>query len=385
MAVFHLKAATTALSVSDASEQAVTNVEYRAPHQIFIWRRVNNDPWTREDLIEGARSSAQAAVLERQGTRETPPLRAGEFVSYGMIAEASADPNRPNFNQSKFDAFVLVDVLLAESALIDATVPDTGLLPGGTFVRNRVATTQKTRLRMWVNPRSPSEDPHSLFEAFLGTPPATKYSPLGTVHDVTAEPLIAGTRYTAHTLVVTESGAWQHIRQEFETKRRKVAIKWLKFEVTNDSDEGAWGAGDDVAIRLRVFSGDDMIKELNWGPGDLSDEDDEDLVLIELPETTVGPDSFNGKDPGLGFSLYGREEDGLVLIPLIGVIPMVDEAQFQQAGNQVKRFDFPVGRSKEAVTPPTTEANFEITAVPVADDDSELRLTAKLRVAVSYE
>jgi hypothetical protein len=77
--------------------------------------------------------------------RTTPTMGPGQFVEYGALFEG-VDPNTKGFPDSAFRAYLMIDVLLNPMTLATPG-PDTGLFPGGTFVRQRLATTEPARLR----------------------------------------------------------------------------------------------------------------------------------------------------------------------------------------------------------------------------------------------
>lgn len=387
---FVLLAGANPLFAINATSVHSTSVKYDASQPIFLWRRVDAATWTTENLVEGVTSSTQAAELEKSGKRTTPDLRAGQFVEYGILAEQSLDPNAAGFRIDRFLAYVLIDVLLKPDTLV-AAVPDTGLFPGGTFVRKRVATTVKTRLRMEVG-REPAQPAGPNGFLTLPNPIVQRTSGLGTVHDVDAEPLVPGTSYVALTLLIAENGAWQIIAEDFKTKRRKVTVQFKKFKVLNDGDEDPWGEGDGVEIWFRAYKGSERVNEFKWGPGQISDVGAASEVFVNFLDAIIGPDELNGNDPGVGLGLYALERDYFFWIP------STDEAEFQRpfrsgggphdnsdplGVSTVKPFVFPTGRGKENVSPPQSETNFEITATR-KDDDGNLKLSAKVRHVVEY-
>jgi len=384
-----LAAGANPLFVSNATSVQSTSVKYGADHPIFLWRRIDAGTWTKEVLVAGVQSAAEAAELEKHGERTTPDLKAGQFVEYGMLAEQVLDPNASGFTIGRFLAYVLIDVLLGRSTLV-AAMPDTGLFPGGTFVRKRVATTGKTRLRMEVG----RESPFTLSNGFpiLPNPIAGKNSALSEIHDVDVGPLIPGTSYVALTLLIAETGAWQAVVEDFKTKQRKVTIQFKKFKVLNDGDEDPWGQGDEVEIWFRAYKGSEKVEEFKWGPGQISDVGTASEVFVNFSEVIVGPDEFNGIDPGVGLGLYALERDYFFWIP------STDEAEFSRTFRNgqgphdvndalgvstVKPFVFPTGRGKEIVSPPQSEINFEVTASR-KDGDGHLQLSAKVRHLVEY-
>jgi len=388
---FVLAAGKNPLFATDATSVHATNIKYDAPQPIFLWRRINGATWTKENLIEGATSATQAAELEKRGKRTTPDLKAGEFVEYGIVAEPSLDPNAAGFRLARFLAYVLIDVLLTPTTLV-AAGPDTGLFPGGTFVRKRVATASRTRLRMEVGREPPLvAGPNGFLR--LPNPIAERTSGFATLHDVEADPLVPGTSHIALTLLISETGAWQVVSEDFKTKRRKVTVQFKKFKVLNDGDEDPWGQGDEAEIWFRAYKGSERVKEFKWGPGQISDVGAASEVFVDFSDVIIGPDELNGVDPGVGLGLYALEKDYFFWIP------STDEAQFERpfrgatglrdasdplGVSTVKPFVFPTGRGRENVSPAPTDINFEITATRI-DGDGNLRLSAKVRHVVEYE
>jgi hypothetical protein len=372
MTGFQLTASPNPLFATTATQSLSTTVKYEAPQPISLWRRVNAGTWTQENLIDTATSAQEAAELEKRGKRTTPGLTAGKFVEYGVLTE-NIDPNGPGFSMGRFQAHLLIDVLLTPTTLVAAN-PDDGLVPGGTYVRKQVHTSVKTRLRFTVG-REPAMTlpngfpflPNALTEAISGTAQL--------LHAVEAGPLVAGTPHFALTLLIAESGEWQAIKENFKTKRRKVTVQFKKFKVLNDGDEDPWGEGDEVKISFRVYNGEDMVNEFTWGPGQISTGSE---VGLNLPDAVVGPDDFNGLDPGVSLGIYAVERDYFFWIP------STDEAEFNVSGRKRKPFFFPVGSGSENVNPQTTETNFDITATPM-NGDGELSLRANVRHVVAYE
>jgi hypothetical protein len=387
---FQLKADKNPLFVTNAIATVTTKVKYDASQRIFLWRRTSITQWEKEDLIDGAIDSDDAAVLERRGTRTTPALQAGQFVEYGMLTMEELDPNSTGFSLGRFVAYVIIDVLLSESTLV-APIPDNALVPGGTFVRKIVNTTVPTRLRMQVGTEPPVTGANNF--PTLPNPLAVVSSNSQALqhHDVEAKPLVSGTPHVALTLLISATGAWQAVKENFKTKRRKVTIQFKKFNVHNDSDEDPWGEGDNVEIWFRVYNGDTMVNDFKWGPGQISDEGLLSEIGLNFPDAVVGPDELNGEDPGVGVSIYALERDWIT-IPILGIeIPSTDEATYDEyqaptsvEGRKIKRFDFPVGDGSEIVNPGSTATNFNIIASPIGGD-GDLLLTARVRYAVTYE
>ncbi len=384
-----LTAGSNPIFATDATSVYSTSVKYDSPHGIILWRRIDGTAWTREPLLDTVATAAEAAELEKRGKRKTPDLMAGQFVEYGMLGESSLDPNTADFKIGRFLAYLVIDVLLKSTTLVDPK-PDTGLFPGGTFVRKRVATTVKTRLRMQVG----RDSPIALSNGFLMLldPVATRTSGLDMVHDVDADPLVSGTSYVAVTLLIAETGAWQVIAENFKTKQRKVTIQFKKFKVLNDGDEDPWGQGDEVEIWFRAYDGSEKVKEFKWGPGQITDVGPASEVLVNFSDVVIGPEELKGNDPGVGLGLYAVEKDYFFWIP------STDEAEFSRItrNNQgpydvndplgystVKPFVFPTGRGKEIVSPTQSETNFEVTASR-KDNDGHLQLSAKVRHLVEY-
>jgi hypothetical protein len=371
MAGFQLTAPLNFLFATTATQIVSTTVKYEAPEPISLWRRVSAGTWKKENLIDLATSAQEAAELERRGKRTTPGLTAGQFVEYGVLTE-DIDPNGKGFSMGRFRAHLLIDVLLTPTTLVAAN-PDDGLYPGGTYVRKQVHTSVKTRLRLTVG-REPAM---TLPNGFPWLPNALTEEISGTaqLHAVEAGPLVAGTPHFALTLLIAESGEWQAIKEDFKTKRRKVTVQFKKFKVVNDGDEDPWGEGDEVKISFRVYSGETMVNEFTWGPGQISTASE---VGLNIPDAVVGPDDFNGVDPGVSLGIYAVERDYFVWIP------STDEAEYNVAGRRRKPFYFPAGSGSENVNPPTTATNFDITATPM-NGDGELSLTANVRHVVAYE
>jgi hypothetical protein len=372
-----LTAGKNPLFVLDATQTASTRVKYEAPQAIFLWRRLNGGTWTREDLVDAARTAEDFVRLEKEGVRTTPDMKAGEFVEYGMLAE-SGDPNTESV---RFLAQVVIDVLLNPSRLATPG-PDDGLFPGGTFVRQRISTTEPTRLRMQVGREPPISDSNGFPR--LPNVLAEVTSATAATHDVDAKPLVPGTGYVVLTVLLAASGAWQAISQEIDTKRRKVTLQFKNFQVRDDSDEGIHGEGDDAEVYLRVYDGTTLVKNLKWGPGQISDRPSNDVVDVSYPDVVVGPDPLDGIDPGVGVGLYALERDYFVWFP------STDEAQYNDLHSRpyekrfIKYLTFPVGRGSETVSPGTTKTNFDITATRM-NDDGHLWITANVRYVVAYE
>lgn len=388
---FVLAAGKNPIFAIDATSLHATIVKYDATQSIILWRRLNGATWTRENLIEDATSAAQAAELEKRGKRTTPNLKAGEFVEYGIVAEQSLDPNAAGFSLGRFLAYVLIDVLLLPSTLVAAN-PDSGLFPGGTFVRKRVETSVKTRFRMQVGREAPlAAGPNGFLS--LPNPLGERTSSLATLHDVEVAPLVPGSAHVALTLLIAETGAWQIVVEDFKTKRRKVTIQFKKFKVLNDGDEDPWGEGDEAEIWFRAYKGSERVNEFKWGPGQISDVGAASEVFVNFSDAIIGPDELNGVDPGVGLGLYALERDYFFWIP------STDEAEFQRpfrtgsgglhdpgdplGVSTVKPFNFPTGSGRENVNPGPTDINFEVTATR-KDGDGSLKLSAKVRHVVEY-
>ena len=374
-----LTAGKNPLFVADATGTASTSVKYDSMYPIHLWRRLDGGAWTEENLVGSARSAAEAADLEKRGKRTTPTMGPGQFVEYGALFEG-VDPNTKGFRDSAFRGYLMIDVLLNPTTLATPG-PDTGLFPGGTFVRQRLATTEPARLRFQIGRQPPVADSNG----FLRLPDvkAEKFSTFGQLHDVEVAPLVPGTGYQALTLLVTPRGDWQAIGAVFRTKRRKVTIQFKNFVVHNDSDEDPHGVGDEAEVSVGVFVGKNLIRHFHWGPGDFSDVAGANKVPVSYSDEVVGPDAFEGEDPGVGISLYALERDYFFWIP------STDEAAY--AGQRPttlyvpkKPLPFPTGSSREVVNPATTDTNFDITATRL-DSDGHLWLTANLRYLVSYE
>ena len=186
----------------------------------------------------------------------------------GLHAEESFDPNA--FGNPPFLAYTVIDVLFEHKDLV-TSAPDTGLFPGGTFVRQIVSTYPKTtRLRMHVGVTGVElELPNEFYR--IAHPLTENVSGPNFLHDVEANPLVPGARYVAVTLLITERREWQTILEGFKTKRRKVTIQWKKFIVENDGDEHPWGDGDEVEIYFRTYFGSDVVDQQKWGTGNISD------------------------------------------------------------------------------------------------------------------
>lgn len=386
---FELTAAKNPLFATDAASVHSTAVKYDATQSIILWRRLNGATWTKENLIEGATSSAEAAELEKRGKRTTPNLKAGEFVEYGILAEQSLDPNAPGFSLGRFLAYVLIDVLLLPSTLVAAN-PDTGLFPGGTFVRKRVATSVKTRFRIGVSREPPlAAGPNGFLR--LPNPIGERTSALAMLHDVEVAPLVPGTAYFALTLLIAETGAWQIVVEDFKTKRRKVTVQFKKFKVLNDGDEDPWGEGDEAEIWFRAYKGSEKVNEFKWGPGQITDVGPASEVFVNFSDVVIGPDELNGVDPGVGLGVYALERDYFFWIP------STDEAEYQRTYrgsgpsdpsdplgvSTVKPFNFPTGSGSENVNPAPSDTNFEVTATR-KDGDGNLKLSAQVRHVVEY-
>ena len=138
-----LTAGTNPLFVANATGTASTSVKYDSMYPIHLWRRLDGGAWTEENLVGSARSAAEAADLEKRGKRTTPTMGPGQFVEYGALFEG-VDPNTKGFRDSAFRGYLMIDVLLNPTTLATPG-PDTGLFPGGTFVRQRLATTEPAR------------------------------------------------------------------------------------------------------------------------------------------------------------------------------------------------------------------------------------------------
>jgi hypothetical protein len=369
-----LTAGKNPLFVLDATQTASTRVKYEAPQAISLWRRLNGGVWTKEELDDTARSAADFARLAKEGVRTTPDMKAGEFVEYGMLAE-SVDPNTESV---RFLAHVVIDVLLNPSRLTTPG-PDDGLFPGGTFVRQRISTTEPTRLRMQVGREPPISDSNGFPRVPNVLAEVTSASAAS--HDVEAKPLVPGTGYIASTVLVAASGAWQPISQDFTTKRRKVTLQFKNFVVRDDSD--AHSTGEHAEVHLRVYDGMALLTNFKWGPGEISDLSSANVVPVTFPDTVIGPDSLDGIDPGVGLGLYALEHDDLIW-------PTTDEAQYDDRHSRpyekrfIKYLTFPVGRGRETVSPGTTKTNFDITATRM-NDDGHLWITANVRYLVAYE
>src|SRR5262245_28061245 len=133
MADYQLTAAKNPLFATTPTEVKDTTVKYDAPKRIFLWRRVNAGTWVKENLTLGATSSQEFADLEKHGKRKTPGLTAGQFVEYGILTDEELDPNDKGFSTGRFLAYLLIDVLLTPTTLVEPN-PDSGLFPGGTYV-----------------------------------------------------------------------------------------------------------------------------------------------------------------------------------------------------------------------------------------------------------
>ena len=305
-----LTAGKNPLFVVTATQLVSTRVKYEAPRAIFLWCRLNGGAWTKEDLVDAAESAADFVRLEKQGVRTTPTMKAGDFVEYGMLAE-STDPNDESI---PFLAHVVIDVLLDRSELVTPG-PDSGLFPGGTFVRQRISTTEPTRLRMKVGREPPIFDANGYPR--LPNFVAEAASASATSHDVEVMPLVPGTGYIASTVLVAATGAWQPISQDFTTKRRKVTLQFKNFLVRDDSD--AHSTGEHAEVHLRVYDGTSLITNFKWGPGEISDLSSANLVTVAFPDAVIGPDPLDGVDPGVGLGLYALEHDDFIW-------PTTDEA-----------------------------------------------------------
>jgi hypothetical protein len=185
MADYQLTATDNPLFATTPTEVLATTVKYDAPQRIFLWRRVSSAvTWVKEDLTLGATSSQQFADLEKHGKRKTPGLKAGQFVEYGILTDEELDPNDKGFSTGRFLAYLLIDVLHTPTTLVEPN-PDSGLFPGGTFVRKQVHTGVKTRLRMKVG-REPAVGPPNGFR-ILPNPSPTSRAPASR-HPTTSRP-----------------------------------------------------------------------------------------------------------------------------------------------------------------------------------------------------
>ena len=379
MAEYTLAPLVNPLFVLTPDDTDSTIVTYEASHRIFMWQRIDAGTWTLINLIEHASTSEQAELLERKGKIETPGLKAGQFVDFGMLP-GGLDPNDDDFNQGRFFAFARIEVLFAAFPEVDFVdnVPDTGDTVGGTFYRKRMATSLATRFRLEISRDEPIAAPNGYMT--LSNVIFRKNSDSAQLHDVEAVPLTPGTSYTAVIRLVDKKGFWQFFTVPFKTKRRKVTVQFKNFKVHNDSDDGAWGAGDDVEIWFRVYNGQNRVNEFKWGPTDITDEGSQSLVGLNFSDAVVGPDDLEGEDQGVGLGLYAREHDSFFWIP------STDEAEYREyyPDRTILRIKFPVGLGDEIVNPDTTATNLKISARPMNDDGS-LHITTNVRYLVSYE
>lgn len=180
--------------------------------------------------------------------------------------------------------------MLLSSTTLATPGPDTGLFPGGTFVRQRLATTEPARMRFQIGRQPPVADSNG----FLRLPNVSteKTSAFASLHDVELAPLVPGTRYNALTLLVTPRGDWQAIPAVFRTKRHKVTVQFKNFVVHNDSDEDPHGVGDEAEVSVGVFVGENLIRHFHWGPGDFSDVAGANKIPVSYSAEVVGPDPF---------------------------------------------------------------------------------------------
>lgn len=409
---YDLKAEVSPIFLSGASATGATKVKYKADHPITLWRRLNGAPWQPENLLDvlppGASTEAIRDV-QMGGKRKTPDLNPGDWVEYGMLAEYSLDPNKPGFSFKNFLAYIVIDALLGQSRLsVDG--PDSGLFPGGTFVRKRVATIKPTRVRMQVGLNAPQPVTYTgtpVSNGFLTMPDATAehfdadLNSLLMLHDFEVAPLVSGTRYFALTLLIGRGGDWEIKEEPFRTKQRKVTLQFKKFSVFNDGDESPWGDGDRVQIWFSVFRGDRMFAEQYWGPSpdqlasivwyghDISDEPGRNVVNLNFEDVVIGPEELNGNDPGLGISVFAREHD---TFSTDEAEPRADYAPDpsvygQLEGKIIKRVPLPTGSAKERISPAPGVPNTEVSAWPKWYDnsyDGDLAITAHVRYVVEY-
>ena len=110
-----LKAEETTLFVDRPDQTKRTTVKYSGTEPIALWLRVDEDTWVKQNLIEDAGSSVEAAQLELDGERLTPLLKAGQIAEFGItLASSSTNPTAAGFHLSSFSAYVIIEVLLKQ-------------------------------------------------------------------------------------------------------------------------------------------------------------------------------------------------------------------------------------------------------------------------------
>jgi hypothetical protein len=382
-AMSELKAASETLFINPlAVPTASTTVDYKIDGELVLWRRLVGSPWTQENLIAGATTVAEAEALAREGTRTTPPVSPGQVLEYGLLARG-VDANTPGLSRGRFDRIVTIYALLQVPAPANWTLPrPTFTSIGGTFFFQSVGTTVPTNVIMKVGRKAPQAGPFGLED--IDSPVSTITSPLGTLHELEATPLVPGTHYFAVVRLSDAQGNWSIIKHEFDTLKRTVKIDFEEIKIHDDSDFDLFGLDDDGEAKfwLKIFKGDKVDKEFSFGEIDISDKT-YNAAKNKIPLNfthTLGPETFDGNDPGVGIGAEGKEYDKVTFI--FTWFYTTDDAEYWHPGRPNKKdkaIIFPYGRGNEVVA----DKPESVTAGPKPDDGS-LHFTVRLKYSATY-
>jgi hypothetical protein len=136
----------------------------------------------------------------------------------------------------------------------------------------------------------------------------TVTSDLKSTHDVEATPIIPGTSYQELIRLSNDKGEWQFISNEFKIKQRKVTFQFKRFYVHDDGDNDTWLVRDagEAKIWFQLHNKSGKLNEQIWA-GDIYDKGTEREVFLNWQDWIVGPEDFNGQDPGVGVAVEGRK------------------------------------------------------------------------------
>ncbi|RDI59529.1 hypothetical protein [Microvirga subterranea] len=369
------------LFANTPSDTVTTNVHYESPWSISVWRRFVGKGWIKEDLISGAASAAEAAEREKKGTLTTPPLTPGQVIEYAIFPQG-VDPNGLPPDTKRFDDTVTIFALLKDSNVdLIASHPDAGSQTGGTFRFRLVATTGPTFCVMQVGQTEPAKFQNSQYFIMDDAERVLSSGP-GNLHSLEAEPLVPGTTYFELTRLSDTKGNWQFINEKFDTKLRKVKLEFRKFVVHDDGDFDTLSIQNDgeAKIWFQIYQDKKKIWEETWGEGDISDEQNENEVFVNLAKD-IDPERFDGNDRRIGIGVEGKEYDCDAIFfcstENSGIQPKYPSK------DRIAWIDFPTGRGKEVVNPPAADTNLTAQARPNPDDGS-LHFTVHIREVVEY-